>query len=81
MKKIYRVEVVVYEINIDDNGDEEIEDVVFEALVGDADGNTYTYRDIIAEELLGMTMDEICREEPEVTPDKALEDQFLAFYS
>lgn len=30
MKTLYRVEVIVYEIDVDDNGDEQVQDVPFE---------------------------------------------------
>jgi len=82
-KIMYRVEVVVYEIQIEDDGDEEVENVVFEALVGEAEeGDKHTYQDIIAEDLLGASMAALIELAGggDITPDKALEDFFMAIY-
>ena len=63
MKCIHRIEIVVTEISLTNQGEECLgSEEIFRAQIGgdlEAEGIPHTYKDAIAEDILGLTLAEI----------------------
>lgn len=79
---VHRVKIVVYEVLVHNENEEEEGEILFEAPVGPdlSPEDSYTYDDVIAEYILGMTEEEVVERNGGCRPG-ALEAQIAAMFS